>query len=96
MTTRDIFIAADHAAFDGHFEGAPILPGVALLSLVVETLTDEGAPLIVHNAKFLAPVCPATALQIRTTAPVDGRSKFEIHDAVQCVASGSMTIGAHS
>ncbi|CAN5469235.1 hypothetical protein BH09PSE6_BH09PSE6_30850 [soil metagenome] len=93
MNEREVIIAADHPAFLGHFDGAPILPGVALLSLVVESLSSEGAAVVVHAAKFLAPVRPGTVLQVRTTGAAEGRSSFEIHAADRCVASGSLTLG---
>ena len=34
-------IAADHPAFAGHFPGRPLLPGVALLSEVLEAVLAE-------------------------------------------------------
>jgi 3-hydroxymyristoyl/3-hydroxydecanoyl-(acyl carrier protein) dehydratase len=90
MTTRDVYIAEDHPAFEGHFDGLPILPGVVLLSLVTQSLAAVMPPLTLHSAKFLAPVRPGTALQIRTEAATEGRVRFEIHDASRCVASGSL------
>ena len=35
VASQRIEIGADHPAFDGHFPGRPILPGVALLAAVL-------------------------------------------------------------
>jgi 3-hydroxymyristoyl/3-hydroxydecanoyl-(acyl carrier protein) dehydratase len=41
--TVALAIAADHPAFAGHFPGRPLLPGVALLSEVLEAVLAEPA-----------------------------------------------------
>lgn len=68
---RSLLIAADHPAFDGHFPGAPVLPGVALLAEVLEAARAEpalarclGAAPRLAVTKFLAPVRPGAALAI--------------------------------
>ena len=71
VRTRALQIAADHPAFDGHFPGHPILPGVALLAEVLEAVRDEpqlaaaiGERPRLPVAKFLAPVLPGAHLTI--------------------------------
>lgn len=64
-------IAADHPAFAGHFPARPVLPGVVLLSLVLQALDQRpalrqrlGSRPRIDNAKFLAPVGPGARLLV--------------------------------
>jgi 3-hydroxyacyl-[acyl-carrier-protein] dehydratase len=73
-----------HPAFEGHFPGDPILPGVVLVSEVLEALLADGCaealgprPCI-SAVKFLAPVRPGAELEIRWTPPAGGRLRFEV------------------
>ncbi len=66
-----IDIAADHPAFDGHFPGRPVLPGVALLAEVVERVMADarlaaqvGAIPQLSVVKFLHPVEPGARLLV--------------------------------
>jgi 3-hydroxyacyl-[acyl-carrier-protein] dehydratase len=69
--TRALKVEARHPAFDGHFPGRPVLPGVALLAEVLESGLDEPAlarglgpaPRLVV-AKFFVPVGPGASLAI--------------------------------
>ena len=81
--SRRITVAADHPAFAGHFPGQPVLPGVVLLSAVLETLLAEdassiGAQPCVSAVKFLAPVRPGASLEVRWSAPGARRVRFEV------------------
>jgi acyl-coenzyme A synthetase/AMP-(fatty) acid ligase len=66
-----VYIPADHPTFAGHFPGQPVLPGVALLSLVMQALDAQpelaarlGATPQIDNAKFLTPVLPQSRLRV--------------------------------
>ena len=71
VLSQRIEIGADHPAFDGHFPGRPILPGVALVAAVLESAAREprlcaciGPAPTLAFAKFLAPVEPGSSLTI--------------------------------
>ena len=64
-------VLADHPAFAGHFPGHPVLPGVVLLSFVMQALAARpllaervGATPRLDNAKFLHPVGPGSRLRV--------------------------------
>jgi acyl-coenzyme A synthetase/AMP-(fatty) acid ligase len=89
-------IRADHPAFDGHFPGQPILPGVVLLSLVMQALDREpalreplGATPVIDSVKFLAPVRPGARLVVHLAAAGRGVG-FEVLDGPRCVARGKL------
>lgn len=89
-------IRADHPAFDGHFPGQPILPGVVLLSLVMQALARQpalrerlGATPLIDSVKFLAPVRPGARLVVQLAEAGRGVG-FEVLDGARCVARGKL------
>ena len=81
MQSRRVVVAHDHPAFDGHFPGQPLLPGVVLLSEALEVLLREAPALVgpqprLSNVKFLAAVRPGAALEVRWSA--EPRPRFEV------------------
>ncbi len=80
-----------HAAFDGHFPGRPILPGVALLAealAALERATGRGLrDWTIENVKFASPVAPGTALAIVHRCDARG-ARFEIRAGERLVATG--------
>ena len=89
-----LHIAHDHPAFAGHFPSHPVLPGAALLSMVMQALATQpaltsklGAQPQLDNAKFLAPVGPGATLQLALSEQGRGVS-FELRDGATTVARG--------
>ena len=89
-----LHVAADHPAFDGHFPGQPLLPGVVLLAEVMEAAlavpelaSQLGSAPRIAAAKFLAPVLPGDLLTITLTNDAT-RLRFEVSRGNTVAASG--------
>ena len=86
-------VAADHPAYEGHFPGQPILPGVVILAEAMAAIaeaTGRGPERwTLANVKFLAPVAPGIALVLRHEA-VDGNVRFEVRAGERVVATGAL------
>jgi 3-hydroxymyristoyl/3-hydroxydecanoyl-(acyl carrier protein) dehydratase len=82
-------IPGDHPAYEGHFPGHPLLPGVVLLAEAMAALEMGDAS--VDNAKFLLPVEPGTALTLSHEKLDSGAVRFEIASARGVVATGVLS-----
>jgi len=96
LSMRHWQVPVDHPAFDGHFPGAPVLPGAALLSEVVALLNDEpairdwlGACPSLDSAKFLRPALPGDALRVEWLRGARGVDFTVWRDAV-AIAKGRL------
>ena len=96
---RSFEIGVDHPAFEGHFPGRPLLPGVVLLSLVLETLAGApalraavGATPVIDNVKFLAPVGPGSRVVV-SLRPHSRGVAFDIAAGNGAVARGLLLAG---
>jgi 3-hydroxymyristoyl/3-hydroxydecanoyl-(acyl carrier protein) dehydratase len=96
VTSRTVEIGAGHRAFDGHFPGRPVLPGVALLAEVLEAALREpalaacvGSEPRLAVVKFLAPVGPAAALTIEFRLGARAL-EWNVRDHERDVASGQI------
>jgi len=87
-----IEVAADHPAFEGHFPGHPVLPGVVLLAEVVagaeRCLGLSMDRIVIKVAKFHAPVAPGSSLAVELVPGSD--IAFSISCGATRVASGSL------
>ena len=94
MTLAALPIAADHPAFDGHFPGAPVLPGVVLLDETIRAIElTAGGELRcwrVGSVKFLRPVAPGETLALEQERLASGTVRFTILSAGQAVATGAL------
>ncbi len=88
---QTLYVPHDHPSFAGHFPGHPVLPGVVLLSMVMEALQARlGTPAQIDQAKFLAPVMPGDTLTLGVTTR--GNSlQFELTRDTSPVARGQLS-----
>jgi 3-hydroxyacyl-[acyl-carrier-protein] dehydratase len=97
--SRSIEVAADHAAYAGHFPNFPVLPGALLLDEAVRIIaTERGIDLRgwqIASAKFMGAVRPGDALRIEIGAESPDTIRFNIFAAERKVVSGMLT-GASS
>ena len=104
LDSEDVYpIAADHPAFGGHFPGQPVLPGAVLLSLVMRSLQRPAdlrelacAPVVIEQAKFLAPVRPGDTVHVRLR--IEPRAQgtavaFECRIGARVAARGQLATG---
>lgn len=87
-------VPRDHPAYEGHFPGHPILPGVVILAEVMAAIEAATARAPqqweIANAKFLDPVTPGTALTLRHEILDSGGVRFEVRSPTCVVASGTL------
>jgi len=92
--TTILHIPAHHPAFDGHFPGAPLLPGVVLLDEMLQAVSaamSVESGWTIASAKFLHPVRPGETLTLEHAPPLaNGAVRFTIRSAGQAVASGTL------
>jgi 3-hydroxyacyl-[acyl-carrier-protein] dehydratase len=82
-------IPKEHPAYEGHFPGNAILPGVALLAEAMAALDKRDWN--VDNAKFLLPVTPGTALTLSHEATAAGGVRFQIESAAGVVTTAQLS-----
>jgi len=91
----ELSIAAEHAAYSGHFPGFPILPGAVLLDLAVhEIVRSRNLELEcwrVTTVKFLKLVRPGEPLTLEHSASDATTIRFGIRNAGGAVAAGTLS-----
>jgi 3-hydroxymyristoyl/3-hydroxydecanoyl-(acyl carrier protein) dehydratase len=85
-------VPRDHPAFDGHFPGEPLLPGVVLLAEALARIeADTGIAAdgwTLESGKFHGAVGPGARLEVVHRAHTLNGRRFEVLDQGRLVASG--------
>lgn len=81
--------------FDGHFEGAPILPGVAHIALALEVCRRKPSGRImlagIRELRFLRPLGPGDEVEVAISPGTAGGSiRFEIHAGGEVASTGRL------
>lgn len=92
MIVTALAVAADHPAYQGHFPGTPVLPGVVLLDATIDALEKAGKGPTgyweVSSAKFQSAVRPGESLTLHHETLPNGSIRFAIRAADRAVANG--------
>jgi len=97
VVTGRVRIPEGAPCFDGHFPGAPLLPGVAQLRLVADLVADAyAAPVSVRSirrVKFSSPIHPGAVVSFRIeAAPGSSRLAWRLGDVRAEVSSGELEV----
>jgi len=90
-------IPEGHACFTGHFPGAPILPGIAHLALVDQTIRAFlGEGLLISalpSLRLRRDVRPEEILDVLVRTPAgDGTVRFELRRDGHVVSAGTLVL----
>ena len=86
-------VPTGHLVFEGHFPQQPIVPGVLLVSLLLDALAERfGAPLVIDGIpqiKFITPVGPDVVLDAALVVRADA-ILFDLAHQGTSVARGTL------
>ena len=89
VITADVHVSEDAVWFDGHFPGAPVLPGVAQVALVVDMLNRAlEAPhraVRVSRVRFKQPIRPGDVIGVRLERKGTAAGSWGLHLSVEAV-----------
>ena len=93
-------IVPDARYFAGHFDNAPVLPGVVEIAMAVQACADRGLetrPLTgLRDVRFSRPLGPDDAIDVVLDHGRDPHTiRFDIRTAGQSAASGVLLFAAH-
>lgn len=99
-STRALMLPADAIWFDGHFPNDPVLPGVAQIQLVLETvnatLGSAGRLKSLKRIRFRTMIRPGDQFEIKTQAAAGRAGTFQfcitLDDNIAC--SGTIEVEA--
>ena len=92
-------VSAEHPALHGHFPGAPVVPGVVVLDLVLRATSDWQRRTVsvsgLKQVKFHAPLLPDERADV--ALEMEGAAlRFRVARGAQLIAQGAFTIATPS
>jgi 3-hydroxymyristoyl/3-hydroxydecanoyl-(acyl carrier protein) dehydratase len=95
LSSTPLSLPVPHPATEGHFPGAPILPGVVLLDEAVRVIEAalgvEAIRWRIASVKFLSPAAPRETLRLEHERLASGAIRFTIVSGERTVATGQMS-----
>jgi 3-hydroxymyristoyl/3-hydroxydecanoyl-(acyl carrier protein) dehydratase len=88
-------IAANHPSLPGHFPGHPLVPGVVLLSYVVDAVGEKvGRSAIrgIRRLKFLHPLSPSQNFRVEVAEPQAQKVGFRCWSGEVLLAEGQLAL----
>ncbi len=96
IASETLCIDATHPALAGHFPGNPLVPGVVLLTRVIEAVErlHDGRVRVrgMPTVKFLSPMRPNKAVMLSLISVSASMLKFECRTEEALVATGSIKL----
>lgn len=90
-------LRADDPCFAGHFDGAPVLPGIAHVAIAIEACDQLSPPpgplLAIDDLRFLQPLLPGDRCDVTVTREPSA-TRFEIRRDGVLASSGRLTFAA--
>ncbi len=95
MSRVVLTMPADHPAYDGHFPGAPVLPGAVLLAAAIDAI-EAAEPRSagrwrVPVMKFLGAVRPGEPLELEFHRLESGAIRFQLDSRGRAIAEGTLS-----
>ncbi len=88
-------VDATHPCLPGHFPGAPLVPAVVILELVIEQVLAGHPGYKVHGlpqVKFLAPLAPEQDFEIHCSSGKGDRINFHCESAGERLVEGCLQL----
>ncbi len=95
MSRVPLALPADHPSYEGHFPGAPVLPGAVLLDAVITAVEAAAGGAArrwrVTVVKFVGAVRPGEPLELEHEPLGNGAIRFRVASGERTIATGMLS-----